>query len=329
LQRIISGEQRGGIIIGAHRSGKSSFLAKLKETLHQRDCKVIGLITFFEFQSFFKETLAPLGKDLSTEMSLEDWSLALKAYSKNRQESRLVFLLDEVDKMIQKDLETGSNLGQKMRALQNEGYCEFFLAGHAKLREAIAIEGGPFRNFAEEITFTGLTKEAATDLIQRPMKLLGFELSDAQANRIYEGTGGVAVLIQEFCLKLLDELRLSSAMEISDTSIEEVEQSPDFLDIVFEHYKYGQTWDSMAITLLTAIKEEVQRKDVTEVFQEHGIVLSRDQLDKALDFLKQFGVLEKLKNSHFRVLSGYLADAIKTNDPDSLLESELGKGRAD
>ncbi len=272
-------------------------------------------------------------------MSLEDWSSALKAYSKNKQESRLVFLFDEVDRMIQEDLKSGSNLGQKMRALQNEGYCEFFLAGHAKLREAITIEGGPFRNLAEEITFTGLTnlaeeitftgltKEAATDLIQRPMKLLGFEVSYAQANRIYEGTAGVAVLIQEFCLKLLDELRLSVASEISDTTVEEVEQSPDFLDIVFEHYKYGQTWDSMAITLLTAMKGEVQRKDITEVFKEHGIVLSRDQLDKALDFLKQFGVLQKLKNGHFRVLSGYLTDAIKTNDPDSLLESELGKGR--
>ncbi|MBW4435196.1 MAG: hypothetical protein KME28_26665 [Pelatocladus maniniholoensis HA4357-MV3] len=76
------------------------------------------------------------------------------------------------------------------------------------------------------------------------------------------------------------------------------------------------------------MKGEVQRKDITEIFKEHGIVLSRDQLDKALDFIKQFGVLQKLKNGHFRVLSGYLTDAIKTNDPDPLLESELGKGRA-
>jgi len=329
LARITSGDQRGGIIIGAHRSGKTSFLEKLKEKLQQRACKVIGPLTFFEFQSFFKDTLKLLGKDCSMEISLEDWSSALKAYSKNKRKSRLVFLFDEVDRMIQKDIESGSNLGQKMRALQNEGYCEFFLAGHAKLREAITIEGGPFRNFAEEITFTGLTKEAAIDLIQKPMKLLGFEVSNAQANRIYAGTDGVAVLIQEFCLKLLDELRQSGVSEISDTTIEEVEQSPDFLDIVFEHYKYGQTWDSMAITLLSAMKGEVQRKDITIVFKEHGIVLSTDQLDKALDFLKRFGVLQKLKNGYFRVLSGYLTDAIKTNDPDSRLESELGKGRTD
>ncbi|KST63133.1 AAA family ATPase [Mastigocoleus testarum] len=329
LARITSGEQRGGIIIGAHRSGKTSFLEKLKRKLQKREWKVIGPLTFFDFQSFFKDTLELLGKDFSIGMSLEDWSSALKAYSKNKQESRLVFLLDEVDRMIQKDLNSGSNLGHMMRALQNEGYCEFFLAGHAKLREAITIEGGPFRNFAEEMTLTGLTKEAAKDLIQRPMKLLGFEVDENQAYRIYEGTAGVAVLIQEFCLQLLDELRQSDVSEISDPMIEEIEQSPDFLDIVLEHYRYAQTWDSMAITLLTAIKGEVKRSDITEVFKHHGIIISRDKLDIALDFLKQFGVLQKLKNARFRILSGYLIDAIKANDPHSLLESELDKGRAE
>ena len=331
LAHITSPSQRGGIIIGAHRSGKTSFLEKLKEKLQKRECKVIGPLTFFEFQSFFKETLEPLSKKFLKGMSIEDWSSALKEYSQNKQQKRLVFLFDEADKMIQEDLKNGVNLGQQMRALQNQGYCEFFLAGHAKLREAIAIEGGPFRNFAEEITLTGLIKEAATDLIQTPMKLLGFELLDAQANRIYQGTAGVAVLIQEFCLQLLDQLRQSgvseSISEISDTAIEEVEQSPDFLDIVFEHYRYGQTWDSMAITLLTAMRGEVQRKDITQVFKEHGIILSRDRLDNALNFLNQFGVLQKLKNSRFCILSGYLIDAIITNDPDSFLESELAKGR--
>ncbi|GAB1542175.1 hypothetical protein NUACC21_48490 [Scytonema sp. NUACC21] len=328
LARITSGDQRGGIIIGAHRSGKTSFLEKLKEKLQQRSCKVIGPLTFFGFKSFFKDTLDPLGKESSTGMALEDWSLVLKSYSKNKQECRLVFLLDEVDRMIQEDLTTGANLGQTMRALQNEGYCEFFLAGHAKLREAIAIEGGPFRNFAEEITLTGLTQEAATDLIQRPMKLLGFDVSDVQANRIYKGTAGVAVLIQEFCLQLLDGLRQSGASEISDAAIEEVEQFPDFLDIVFEHYRYGQTWDSMAITVLTAMKGEVQRTDITKVFQQHGIDLKREQLDRALDFLRRFGVLQKLRNGHYCVLSSYLVDAIKANDPESLLESKLDKERA-
>lgn len=327
LARITSGAQKGGIIIGAHRSGKTSFLEKLKEKLQQQGCKVVGPLTFFGFQSFYKDTLEPLNKNFSTDISLEDWSSALKAYSKSEKKTRLVFLLDEVDKMIQEDLKCDSDLGHKMRSLQNEGYCEFFLAGHAKLREAIAIEGGPFRNFAEEITFTGLTKEAATDLIQSPMKLLGFEVSNAQANRIYEGTSGVAVLIQEFSLKLLDEIHSSNASDISDTLIEEVEQSPDFLDIVFSHYKYGQTWDSMAITLLTAMKGEIQRQDITQLFTAHGIIYSRDKLDKALNFLTQFGVLQKLKNGHFQVLPSYLTDAVKIDDPDSFLESEVNKGK--
>ena len=325
LASLTSGSQRGAIIIGAHRSGKSSLLYKLKNKLRQTQCKVVGPLTFIELQSFFKETLDPLGQDYSPEMNIQDWACALKEHSQSI--PRLVFLLDEVDRMIEEDQKRESLLGQQMRALQNGKYCEFFLAGHAKLREAIALEGGPFRNFAEEITLLGLTKEAATDLIQTPMKLLGFQVSDAQSSRIAQGTAGVAVLIQEFCLKLLDELRQSGVSEISDTDIEIVEQSPDFLEVVFDYYKYAQTWDSLAITILTAIHKEVQRKDITETFKEHRINLVRDRLDAVLKFLTQFGVLYQPKAGRYRVLSSYLTTAINVNDPDSLLASELTKGR--
>lgn len=332
LARITSSSQRGAVIIGAHRSGKTSFLQKLKEKLQQKTCKIIGPYTFFDFQSFYKDTLDLIDRDLldslPSRVSLEDWSSALKAYTSHHQKTRLIFLLDEVDRMILEDLKNESNLGHQMRALQNSWCCEFFLAGHAQLREAIAIEGGPFRNFAEEITFTGLTTEAATDLIQKPMELLGFEVSDVQASRIYEGTAGVAVLIQEFCLKVLDEIRLSNAIQVDDTAIEAVEQSPDFLDIVFDHYKYAQTWDSMAITVLTAIEGDIQRKNIDDVFKKFGVAISRDRIDKSLSFLRQFGVLKKMKNGHFRMLPTYLTDAINIDDPESLIESELSKGRA-
>src|SRR5205085_10583409 len=140
------------------------------------------------------------------------------------------------------------------------------LAGHAKLREAIALEGGPLRNFAEEIVLTGLTQTASMSLIQEPMKRLGFFVSDDQAYRIFKGTAGVAVLIQEFCIRLLyrhfylyRHFHQHTKSAIEDAAIEAIEQLPDYLRVVFHHYEYGQEWVSMSAMLIAAILTEVTR----------------------------------------------------------------------
>ncbi|MEO0516107.1 MAG: CHAT domain-containing protein [Cyanobacteria bacterium P01_A01_bin.116] len=324
LSRLTSNYQKGAILVGAHRSGKSSLLEKIKERFLDRKYKVVGPLTFFKLQQFFKETLDPLGEKYRPTMSIEDWRLAVKEY--NKQENHLIFMMDEVDRMIDEDSKTSFQLGHTFRALQNEGVCEFFLAGHARLREAIRLEGSPFRNFAEEITLTGLSEESALELIQTPMKLLGFEVPVTYAKRIYHGTAGVAVLIQEFCRRLLEALRQDGNSEIDEVEIEDIEQDPDFLQAVFEHYNYAHSKISISIVLITAIKQNVRRKDILEVFLSYGIKLPRERLDEALNFLTRFGVLQQFKAGQYRILSGYLIEAILAQEPESLLDSKLEGG---
>lgn len=89
------------------------------------------------------------------------------------------------------------------------------------------------------------------------MRDIGFYISDNQAERIFEGTAGVAMLIQEFCIRLLcGRFHLDSKAEIEDTEIGMIEQSPDYLHVVFKHYLYGQGWVEMSIMLITAMQKE-------------------------------------------------------------------------
>ncbi|HEY9829590.1 MAG TPA: tetratricopeptide repeat protein [Stenomitos sp.] len=327
LTRLIGGTLCSGIIVGAHRSGKTSLLHQLGKRLEQRDCQVVGVLTLGgieSFQSFFERTLEPLDIDFPEQMTPASWASALRAYGKNNQSP--VFLLDEVDDLISLDTQSEFTLGKQMRSLQSDGQCEFYLAGHAKLRQAIEVEGGPFRNFAEEITLTGLTETASMRLIQQPMKLIGFEVTDDQARQIYEGTAGVAVLIQEFCIRLLRGLRQVNTSYIEDAEIEKIEQSPEYLSVVFEHYKYAQEWDSLAVLLLTTILEEVKKRDIIKALSKQGASLTASRLDKILEFLVRFGVLEEFKAGEYRVLPGYLCHAIQARDPDLLLESALEQG---
>jgi hypothetical protein len=285
--------------------------------------KVIGPKSIFSLKGFFQETLTSLDILWFDSINCEEWAFLLKEYSQKNSDKRLVFLLDEVDKLIEIDKEIDFKLSEQMRRLQSEGYCEFFLAGHNKLREAITTEYSPVRNFAEEMILLGITKEAAKDLIQQPMKSLGFEVTDAYVDRIYTGTAGVAVLIQEFCVKLLNELHQNGAREITQNDIEKVEQMPKFLAIVREYYEYAQDRQSLSITILTAINRQISRDDIRNKFSGYVISYTKQKLDDVLKFLTAFGVLKEYKSGHFRILAKYLQDAIEAHEPQLWLKETL------
>ena len=227
LLRIIGGNKRGAIIVGAHKSGKTSLLYELGKRLKQQGCQIIGLLTLGwveDYQTFFERTLEALNIDVPKKNTPETWASIIRKF--DNQGKRLVFLLDEVDDLIKFDANSEYKLGKQMRSLQSDGYCEFYLAGHAQLRKAVEIEESPYRNFAEEITLKGLSETASMQLIREPMKLIGFEISNEQAHRIFEGTAGVAVLIQEFCVLLLQKLKQFTVAQIENIEIETIEQSP-------------------------------------------------------------------------------------------------------
>jgi small GTP-binding protein len=328
LARLLGEKLHGGILIGSHRSGKSSLLRRLGERLAKKGHKVVGPETvggIEDFRTFFERMLDPLGINVPRDMSPGQWASAIRSY---KHEGKCpVFLLDEVDDLIRLDETAGFTLGKQMRALQNDDKCEFYLAGHSSLRRAIAVEGGPLRNFAEEVVLTGLTKTASLRLIQEPIKHIGFAITEGQALRIFTGTAGVAVLIQEFCIRLLLGLHHLYVSEISDTAVEEVERSADYLGVVFEHYQYAQDYVSNSVMTLAAILGGATRKELTGEFLHRGVKLTWEQLDDALAFLVRFGVLEEFSPGRYRILPIYLSAAIKARDPEAFLQTNLAKVR--
>jgi len=327
LNRLVTGTMRGGILVGAHQSGKSSILEKLGGQLQMREYRV-GILTVgaaSNFQFFFERTLEVLGRELPEVLNLESWSSAIRNCKRTGVNPAL--LLDEVDGIIKLDAETGFRLGKEMRSLQADGFCEFYLAGHANLREAIEVEGGPLRNFAEELTLTGLAPEPAMRLIQEPMKQIGFTISDDFAGRIVKGTAGVAVLIQEFCLRLLRNFNQINISQIEEGEIIKVEESRDYLDFVFDYFKYAQDWCSMSIMLIIALQGEANKQFVMKEFRKYGVPIKLNTLDYKLKFLLRFGILIQSKSGFYKILPLYLIEAIRSNEPNLLLEAELENGK--
>ncbi|MCP4349845.1 MAG: TIR domain-containing protein [Desulfobacterales bacterium] len=325
LRRLIGGGARGGIITGVSQSGKTSLLLELKERLHKLDHEVVCILYAKDFNELFDQTFKILKIEVPEERTPESWASALRTYSPTGRCP--VILLDEVDDLIKLDEIDGFRIGKQMRSLQSEGLCKFYLAGFATLRKAITLEGKPFRNFAEEIILKGLSKTASSLLIGDPLRNMGFDITDDQTYRIYKGTAGVPVLIQGFCISLLTMLHQeanTSKIEMIDNSvIEKVEQSPDFLNMVFKYYEYAQWWESRSLMFITAILGIVRREDITQKFAEYGVTLTQERLEDLFEFFVNFGVLEEFEAGRYKILSHYLSEAIKVRNPEALLEAEF------
>lgn len=333
ITRLIYGSHRGGIILGAHRSGKTSILYQIKKRLQEQESQVIGPLIPLpatdsrNYQSLFEKTLYALGLNCPKGMTPQAWAEAIISFGKAK--SLPVFLFDEVDGLLDLDARNGFKLGKQMRVLQQNNHCRFYLSGLGRLRREVELDDSPFHHFAEQVILTGLTKKDTKRLIQEPMKLIGFRVSDDQCQRIYLGTCGVPVLIQEFCIRLLNGLfNRANKPEIEDALIEEIENSPEYLHTVFEHFKYGQTSDSMIIMLIIAMHGPITKSAILEEFSRYGVALRRQQLDKHLSFLSKFGILEELASGRYKILSRYLFQAIMVINPAELIKAELEKRKS-
>lgn len=324
LAQLLDEDRRGGILLGAHQSGKTSLLAELARRLRERGRVVVGTIPISGIEDFYETTLEKLGIEFPSSLTLQTWAAAVKRHCAQKQ-IKPAFLLDEVDEMVEEDLQTGSKLGWQLRNLQQRGICEFFLAGHVRLRNALKVEGGPYRNFAEEFFLTGLELDAALELVQAPIKQIGFEISRKQALRIIHGTARVPVLLQEFCMRLLLGRSRNTAPGFSDEAISVIEQMPAFLQSVYDYFQYGlkEQSASEAILLITYHREQITRAELTGEFKRRGVSLAAARLEQALGFLTAFGVLEEASNGMFRIKASYLKDAIRARNPEHLLEEAL------
>ena len=154
-------------------------------------------------------------------------------------------------------------------------------------------------------------------------------MSSEQAQKVFRGTAGMPYLIQEFCIRLLCGLPPDQASEshIEDRYIEDIEESQDYLNIVYHHCSSEQGPEARCIMLITAIFKEVTRPDIMRELNGRGISLKRSQLDELLLWLVEFGILERaLLNQNqqsFRILPLYLQKAIMTMEPEQLLKDYL------
>jgi len=142
--------------------------------------------------------------------------------------------------LIPAERSAGWPLFGEMRALAEEGLCQFVLAGEYGLSKAMNDPNCPFSNFATKRPVTCLDKPAVTKLVTYPMNQLGIRLvhPNAIVECIYEFTSGHPNIVQQLCKRLVNLLDQRSLREITLEDIENIIALPefqcDFLEIFWE-----------------------------------------------------------------------------------------------
>src|SRR5262249_43636693 len=138
----LSGEQNhGGSIIGAHHSGKTTLLHKLKEELSSHRRLVIGPLsstTRDDFLEVAKKALEalPQGRGAGiTHMLGQDGHLTIDNFERtlrrlSEQLGPISILIDEIDTLLKADEAEGTRLARIMQSLTLGAEADFYLAGH-------------------------------------------------------------------------------------------------------------------------------------------------------------------------------------------------------
>ena len=203
-------------IVGARKIGKTSLLYKIVDNpppnnyyiFMNLDPKFKGASTYKPFFKGLEEKIAEAFHQkvnlvsLTTRQSFSRLTRVIHELSMKG--NRIIFVFDEVDAFIKFDSRFEYRLLHTFRTLSQDNYCQFIFAGFKTLYHRKREMENPLYNFTREIMLKPLEREAALDLITKPMESIGVHYQDEKDRElILEYTARHPNLLQFICEKLI------------------------------------------------------------------------------------------------------------------------------
>lgn len=293
-------------IVGGRRIGKSSILLRLRR-LFGDDPRYRAIYLDCEARFDYENFFAGLGEslDVPVDGTPSSFQQITKALGHGRPSQMVVFLLDEIDELLDFDSKRRPSgaLFKAFRAASQEGVCRFVFSGSRTLYRHLRDAHSPFFNFCEAITVGRLEEKSIVEIVCKPMLQLGFEIPDRErlVSRFIELTSSHPNLAQWMCDRLI---KTSIEKSITVEALEQLATTPEFQ----EHYVSTAWGDATPheklITLLMegpAFSDNDVRQKLTEVN------LSRDDraLRDSLEILRLYSLLDRDDSGYRFALSQF------------------------
>lgn len=359
IQSISSAANTSYAVVGARKIGKSSLLLRIKENpppqteyIHMdMDMAFSGSGNYHTFLAFLERKIEEtLGEKISFgffsfNKRLHKLPAIIQGLSTDYR--RLVFIFDEIDKMIEFDSRHDHHLMSIFRSLSQASACQFVFAGFKDLYDCKRDIGHPLYNFAEEIWLKPLEEEAALALVTEPMESIGVYYNDPEDRKlILYYTACHPNLVQFFCKQLIFQVEQHKDVDQKRTifraDIEAVYSLAYERFIIDEVYMFFSHLNNLERLILIVLAEKeltsgqktFSAPEIKGWLSELGISISLEDIHKLLVyFVLRFILAEAGKNryafalpvfpailkeragSHYKTT---LIEEIKANDKKSL-----------
>ena len=334
LNRILSHNETNFAIVGVRRLGKSSLLREVRRLLIEQQGNEEGLVwldcsTLNSPNQLVMELVRYLRpQEIPRMKHPERYFFYLPDFLKRMSRmygGPITIFLDEADRFL---LWTRSawDLLEAIRNSVNAGHCRYVIAGFQSLLDELYDNRSPFYQAFEPMRLEPFSRRETADLLLQPMRSMRVRFQNEQeiVNRLHEDTSGHPLLVQFYCIKLIEQLEKEEKRVIVPESLLDIQTSDDFKAHVVHAFRDNvETKDKPLVYALLKVFPEA-KKSFTQ--QEMYGALARnhfdpkpEEIDRSCDRLVLAGVFVRDGNRYRFMLPIFPQEMRKNYNVDHLL----------
>jgi len=299
LRTILGHHETNYALVGVRRIGKSSLLLELKRRFEAMGHQAVYFFDCTDFGSaedYIRAVATEVDVRERQRMSLQQFPNFLRVKS-HKGRSPLVFLLDEVERLIEVDRPARMALFDVLRASAIKGFCRYIMTGYRLLIDETLNANSPLFNFVTRQPLGNLTRDDTERLIVVPMENLGvsFERRSELLGQIYRQTAGHPNYVQFYCHSLVQLMDRENRRRIGPQDLAVVHTDPEFERYVFRTFTANTNDLEKAVVYAMVLdgEEAFTTRDVDVALKKRRAFATSVQIDQACDKLLTACVLDK------------------------------------
>jgi hypothetical protein len=327
-QALASVKETSTAIVGGRKIGKTSTLNKIERALSKRDdvySIYLDCYRIRDYEAFFDKLDTNLG-ELELPRAKRNplrFDSVVGSTQQKIGSKRLVFLMDEVDALLDYDTRHDEDLFGTFRSLSQEGRCSFVLCGAKVLYFSLHNPKSALFNFCDTLRLRYLDAENSAKLVTVPMARMGVNIENERVlvDKIISITSGHPNLIQFICRRMVELIDREHRRNITLDDFTVVSESAEFREF-FTEVIWGDTTPLERLVMLSLIEgKELTENEMMDALHDEEVIVDLRQLQQAIRGLSLYSIIVRVGNKCAFVAKAF-PDIVKYSQNIDLLRPQ-------
>lgn len=299
LNLALSYPERSYTVEGGRRIGKTSLLKEIRRRLRQTlPVEQHRRVVWYDFwgykglDAFLSDTMRHFSMSpRPARGTMIDYFPEFIRIMRRRHGGRIIFLLDEIDDLIDYEHKHGSGLLDFLKRIEAAEDCRCFIAGFRLLTEERNRYGTPL-SFCRRLPLGNLKREQARAMIMEPMQNMGIDISMGIFQQIYTDTGGHPQLLQIYGQGLIEILDEAGERRVTRRHLQEAKTASALYERLVGTLIDNTSDLEFALACSLADYDQFGLAEVDEILQANGIHKNIKEIRAICQSLKGIGIIE-------------------------------------